>query len=172
MARVLGIDPGLTGALVLIDTVGATLACEPMPRVWVKRSGKQKRVIDELAIANLLYSWAPDECWIEDVYSMPGEGHSGAFTFGLGKGVLMGTIAGCTRRRPLYVAPQVWKHDIKCPNSGHLITRRCNQLFPQCAKLLKSEGKREAAMITLWGALKSGHTIPGSLVPAGLLASD
>lgn len=163
MARILGFDPGLHGACVLIDTQALTLACRPMPLIKVKRSGKMKAVIDEGGLASLLFEWVPDVGWIEDVYSMSGEGHSGAFTFGLGKGVLMGVLAGAGVPRR-YVSPQKWKGDLNVGNEGVLITARCNQLFPRCSKLLKSEGKREAAMITLWGVLADGHEI-GTLSP-------
>lgn len=152
MPRVLGFDPGLSGACVLIDTDAATLACAPMPLVKVKRSGKWKKVIDEEGLALLVREWAPVVGWIEDVYSMRGEGHSGAFTFGLGKGVLMGVLAGCRVPRR-YVSPNKWKNDLNVAKEGWLITKRCDQLFPLCPKLLKSEGKREAAMITLWGII-------------------
>jgi hypothetical protein len=159
MARVLGFDPGLKGACVLIDTVKATLACEPMPITRIKRSKGWKTVLDEGALALLVGSWGPEVGWIEDVYSMPGEGHSGAFTFGEGKGVLKGVLAGLGVPRRL-VHSSVWKRDLKVGNEGFMITARCDRLFPDCAKLLKSEGKREAAMICLWGCLSMELTVP------------
>jgi hypothetical protein len=62
------------------------------------------------------------------------------------------------------VSPSVWKRDLNVGNEGVLITARCDRLFPRCTKLLKSEGKREAAMITLWGCLHDEHIVP-SLSP-------
>lgn len=173
MPRVLGFDPGLKGACVLIDTDACTLACEPMPTIQVKRSGKWKTIIDEEGLALLVLRWDPVVGWIEDVYSRGSgptgdqrrEGIVGAFTFGEGKGILKGVLAGCRVPRR-YVSPQRWKGDLNVGTEGILITARCNKLLPQCAKLLKSEGKREAAMITLWGCLSMELTI-GVLVPAG-----
>lgn len=165
MARVFGVDPGNKGALVLIDTVAATLACEPMPMVKVKRSdGGWKSEIDEGRMAEIVRAWLPIDCgWIEDVYSMPGEGHVGAFTFGEGKGKLKGVLAGCgvPRRK---VHSSVWKRDLNVGDEGVLITARCDRLFPLCSNLLKSEGKREAAMITLWGVLHEGYTVASGLL--------
>lgn len=168
MARIFGTDPGNKGAIVCIDTVAGTLACEPMPMMKVKRSdGRLANELDEGLLAEIVRSWLPLECgWIEDVYSMPGEGHVGAFTFGEGKGKLKGVLAGLgvPRRR---VHASVWKRDLNVGNEGVLITARCDRLFPLCAKLLKSEGKREAAMITLWGVLNTVNTV--DLANLGLL---
>lgn len=165
MPRILGFDPGLTGACVLIDTDRNTLACEPMPTLKVQRNRKWKNTVDEEALALLVIRWDPAVGWIENVFSQGGEGAVGAFSFGEGKGILKGVLAA--RRVPRrYVSPQRWKGDLNCGNEGILITARCNKLFPNCHRLLKSEGKREAAMITLWGVLNMGLKV-GDLHPIG-----
>lgn len=160
MPRILGFDPGFKGAMTLIDTERALLRCEPMPVLRIKRPGRNdKTVIDEDRLALIVRRWDPVVGWIEDVYSMPGEGHAGAFSFGEGKGILKGVLAGLgiPRRK---ASPAAWKRGLHVGNEGVLITAACNKLFPGCAKLLKSEGKREAAMITLWGALQDGVVVP------------
>lgn len=162
--RVLGFDPGLKGACVLIDTDAGTLACEPMPVAVVKRNRKNKTIICEEGLALLVMRWVPDVGWIEDVYSQGGEGAVGAFSFGEGKGLLKGVLAGLRVPRR-YVSPQRWKTDLNVSTEPVLITARCNQLFPACHRLLKSEGKREAAMITLWGCLADNLVIPPALSP-------
>lgn len=175
MPRILGIDPGLKGALVLIDTDAGTLACEPMPIVRQRRSnGKFKTFICEESLALLVRRWGPACGWIEDVFARSSsggpDGEGGhresaraAFSFGEGKGILKGVLAGCGVPRR-YVSPMKWKRDLNVGTEGVLITARCNRLFPECAKLLKSEGKREAAMITLWGCLDDGLKV-GPLIP-------
>lgn len=163
--RVLGIDPGISGALVLIDTDAGTVACEPMPVKKERKSdGGWRSLVDEDRLVDIIVGWAPDVSWIEDVYSRKGEGPVGAFSFGQSKGVLRGALAGCRVPRR-YVSPNKWKTDLKVGDTGFLITLRCNKLFPACAALLKSEGKREAAMITLWGCLDLALQVPPGLLP-------
>lgn len=153
LPRVLGIDPGLHGALVLINSEARKLACAAMPTRKEKRSGgKYKTFVDEDRLLQLIRLWDPDISWLEDVFSKRGDGHVGAFSFGEGKGILKGVLAGCGVPRR-YVSPQKWKADLHVSTEPELITARCNELFPGCERLLKSEGKREAAMIALWACL-------------------
>lgn len=160
----------------MIDTTACTLACEPMPIKVEKRSGgKFKTFLDEDRLCVILRSWVPDVGWIEDVFARSSRGGpegdgghresaSASFTFGEGKGILKGVLAGLGIPRR-YVSPMKWKRDLNVATEGVLITARCNKLFPSCERLLKSEGKREAAMITLWGCLADGHRLLTPAVP-------
>jgi len=98
--RVLGIDPGLSGAYALIDTDHPDTLAEPFPL-----AGKA------LDLAELLREWRilePDVAVIESVHAMPGQGVSSMFTFGRGLGQIEGVLAALEIRRE-YVTPQAWK---------------------------------------------------------------
>jgi len=108
----LGIDPGLSGALALYDPVTEILSIWDMPvRAFTLKSGKKRREIDARRLAVLL----DNECagrdvraCIEKVGAMPGQGVTSMFTFGRAVGTVEGVLAHMGVD-PVYVAPQKWQ---------------------------------------------------------------
>ena len=82
MVSVLGIDPGLSGAIASFD--GSTLVCWPIPSIKAKGRGRE---IDLYAL-NALYPFFDgcDAVYLEQVGARPREGLSSAFKFGTGYG--------------------------------------------------------------------------------------
>ena len=125
MIKILGIDPGLDGGLVMIDGEGNVLAKHVMPVITAeatkkkatkattkttkkkKSKGKGKRSPDLDGIVALLEEMAPDHTYLEKVSARPGNGNVSMFNFGFGFGVLaMGLKA---LRLPFtYILPQKW----------------------------------------------------------------
>jgi hypothetical protein len=93
-----------------------------------------------------------DIAWIEDVFSSPQMGVVSSFSFGEGKGVLKGVLAGCGVPR-FYVSPAKWKADLRISAEKAIAKRQSWKLFPNCKRVLSSSGKAEAGLISLWGAL-------------------
>jgi Holliday junction resolvasome RuvABC endonuclease subunit len=157
MTNTLGIDPGLHGALALVSSAGDLLAAYRMPTYRQQRSrGKFKTFVDEAALAKIFEEHAPDEVWIEDVFSSSQMGVVSSFSFGEGKGILKG-ICGARGLEINYVSPSVWKRDIGVSADKQSSRLRAKALFPFQRKLLTSEGKCEAALIALYGLLTSSH---------------
>ena len=103
----LGIDPGLSGAIAVIQYDEQAIAVLPIPL-----AGKE---IDVTHIINwLTYKTTIQKdgiACIESVHSMPGQGVSSVFKFGFVTGILHGIIR--TLGIPLYtVTPQAWKKEI------------------------------------------------------------
>lgn len=156
--RLVGFDPGLTGGVVFLDTEAKTLAAYSMPTI-TRKNGKSH--LDEGALANLIGSHKPTIGIMEDVYSSPEMGPVSSFTFGEGKGVLKGVLAGCGVERR-YVSPARWKADLRTSADKAHSKELARSVFPACRKLLSNEGKCEAALIVLWLALDLG------CVPVGI----
>ena len=101
-AYFLGIDPGKTGGLCIIDLTGNICNAMPMPI-----NGKEldiARVLGFIKTQNTENMIAA----IERVSAMPGQGVSSMFTFGFGVGTLHGIIR--TLGIPLYnPTPQAWQ---------------------------------------------------------------
>ena len=153
--RILGIDPGRFGALALIDTERATLEVWRMPVETRQLTATTKNIVDAERLAEAARAARADEAWLEDVWSMEGEGHVGAFSFGDSKGVVRGVLGALAV--PLrYVAPARWKADLRVPADKQRAKARAHALFPGCVALLSSEAKAEAAMIALYGTLSAG----------------
>lgn len=97
--RILGIDPGLNGALALVD--GGKL----LDLVDIEASDSR---INAVHLAGLLQRWKPDFAVCEVVTARPGQGVTSMFTFGHGLGTITAVLA--TLGIPyLLIRPQVWQ---------------------------------------------------------------
>lgn len=161
MANVLlGVDPGLHGALAFITDAGDLLAAYKMPTLRQERSRKKfKTFINETTLAEIIKKHTPHVVWIEDVFSSSQMGVVSSFSFGEGKGILKG-ICGALGIKPRYVHPSVWKREIGVTAEKRSSILRAKHLFPFQQKLLTSEGKCEAALIALYGLLATSGPPP------------
>lgn len=152
---ILGIDPGLFGALAFID--GANVRTYDMPVLALKRNGKSKNEPDFLELARIIrdVEGVPSFAVVEQVSAMPGQGVSSMFAFGKTYGGILGVLSALSIRTEL-VAPVTWKrwHRIK-PDSGKDASRAAaKNLFPQQAGLfarVKDDGRADATLIAVWG---------------------
>lgn len=151
MTRILGVDPGKTGALALIDTTDWTIAILDMPQ---EPGTGGKVAVSPAGVARAMDAAAPDYAVIEDVTSSPQMGVTSAFNFGRSLGVLEGACA--SRSILTKVRPQVWKTATKTPKDKTEARRRAMQLFPCAYDLFaraKDDGRAEAALIAFYGLL-------------------
>ena len=154
---ILGIDPGLKGALALWD--GKFLDVMEMP--IIKSTGRGNEVVwPELNdMWDEAFMWA-DHVFLERVHSMPREGVSSAFKFGTVFGGLRAMAAA--KQLPLtLVTPQAWKKEKRVgQGSKEASIIRATELFPAYAKIFrgpkggKKDGVAEAALISLYGYRK------------------
>jgi hypothetical protein len=149
-----GIDPGLSGAVALLDAAtGAVVDLWDMPTLTLARGGKTKREIDAHALAGALGRDRIGHCFIEQVGAMPGQGVSGVFAFGRAYGTAIGVLA--TLGIPMtFVAPVAWKRALSVPAAKDGARARASQLLPSAADrwpLKKHDGRAEAALIALSG---------------------
>lgn len=150
MTLILGIDPGWKGALAFLNPVSRALTTIPMP---VEKRKNGKTYLDCSGVLQALKVVGPiTEAWIEDVYSSPQMGVVSAFSFGEGKGTLVGILAarGVPTR---FVSPSTWKARLNLTSDKNHTKAFARALFPHAGKHLSTEGKCEAALIAQYGAL-------------------
>jgi len=154
--RILGVDPGIGGALALIDTEALTLAITDMP---VEASTKGRNLASPSGLAACFHACGADHLFLEEVGVRPGEGAVGAFSFGRGYGRIEGVAAGSiVSLWP--VKPQLWKSTLHVPADKTQAVTRAKQLFPVAVKAFEGprgglkDGRAEAAMIAFYGCLK------------------
>jgi crossover junction endodeoxyribonuclease RuvC len=153
-----GIDPGLSGALALIDGDDAVRVFD-MPVLQLKRSGKTKNEIDAHALARLFAAQPIGHAFVEQVGAMPGQGVSGVFAFGKVYGVIIGILAALGVPMTL-VPPRTWKTKLHVPSAKDAARFRASQLLPQAAHLWplkKHDGRAEAALLALYGCHFGGE---------------
>ena len=102
-----GIDPGLTGALAVIDTDEGTATVADLPTIeW--GNGAVKRALDLPALAVMLAKIMPDRVVVERVHSMPLQGVASMFSLGMTFGGILGVVAGL-ELPVMVVSPRDWK---------------------------------------------------------------
>lgn len=157
MAVILGVDPGITGALAFIDNEVATLKLFPMPSFMTNRS-KKRYFVDTMGLGLILENNPPLMAYVEEVWSSPQMGEPRAFAFGDSYGCIRGALG--SRLIPYVpVLPQKWKGEMRVPTAKTGARREAMRLFPHCREAfsrVKNDGEAEAALIALYGCLQEG----------------
>ena len=143
---VIGIDPGLTGAIAAVDAdTGALLHVSDMP--------VYDGCVDAIAVAELLEAENVAAVWLEVAQTRPGQGAPGVLRMGRNYGVLIGTIGAL--RLPLHhVTAAVWKRRIGVGADKETSLRRARELWPLHAHEFarkRDDGRAEAALIAVYG---------------------
>lgn len=149
--RVLGVDPGLGGALALIETSLDHLVVHDMP---VAPSGTRgRREITPVLLANMIRALDPDVAYLELVHAMPKQGVTSVFTFGQGYGMLRGVLGALSVPTHL-VRPEAWKRVLRLDQDKAGARAMAINLFPRHATLFaraKDHDRAEAALLAWVG---------------------
>ena len=157
---VIGVDPGLSGAIAIIDVRGGLVDAWDMPTVEIKVGKAMKRRVAPEVIAAELRTYAPHAiAYIEKVSAMPGQGVSSMFAFGEAYGLVRGVLAGmgipCTT-----VTPAVWTKAMRVAAGKDGSRQRAMELWPDKATLfkrVKDDGRADASLIAQWGIAESAR---------------
>jgi crossover junction endodeoxyribonuclease RuvC len=144
----LGIDPGLTGALALLNSDGSLHGVEDLP-VMARGKGRVKHEIDPAALARLLRPHAADIelAVVEQVGSMPGQGVASVFSMGHSLGCIVGVVQALGIPLQL-VAPAVWKRRAGISADKNLARSAAIRLWPAAPlDRIKSHGRAEALLL-------------------------
>src|SRR5262245_10847784 len=122
-----GVDPGVSGGIAIINDDGALVDLTVMPRT-------ERDLLDVFLPVGRGTLGA--RAVLERVHSMPKQGHNGAFTFGRSYGHLQ--MALTAARIPFdEVTPGQWQKAMGCLTGGdkNISKRRAQQLFPTVPKI-------------------------------------
>lgn len=154
----IGIDPGLDGAVAHLDQDGALMDVVDIPVVEVIRNGKRKREVDFRQLARLLATMRDhfgrgEQAVVELVGPMPKQGVSSVFSFGKTYGGILGILAALDI--PVsHVSPPSWKKTLAVRGGKDASRLRASELMPGEAwlwPLKKHDGRAEAALIGYYG---------------------
>lgn len=154
MIKVIGIDPGLSGAIAVINGTDS-LTVFDMPTMTVERNGKAKRQISASELAQILKTAKSDDChvFVEKVSAMAGQGVTSVFSFGRSFGMIEGILAAL--QMPVtYVAPATWVKAVHRGAGKDASRARAMELFPDNQadfKRVKDDGRSDASLIAYWG---------------------
>lgn len=145
MKMILGVDPGMTGALALADVeTGDLHSVIDMPTI--------ENRVDGVAIRMWLNKFDIDYAVIEKVHSMPQQGVASTFKFGAAYGLVLGVVEGLGIPVTL-VSPSKWKKDLEVGSDKEIARAAALEEWPTSNfifKRKKDHGRAEAALLTKW----------------------
>ena len=146
MTFVLGIDPGISGAIAFIPVHDLTrVAVEDVPV-----AGGEINVPE---LANIIRTYRPMMAVIERAQAFRGQGVSSTFNYGRSYGDVRGVIGALDIQLHM-VAPSTWKRHFKLSADKEQCRMYAIRMFPVVAdhfKLKRHHGRAEAALIALYG---------------------
>lgn len=134
----LGIDPGGQGGFAIIKG-NKVIAIYEMPNTPLDLSNVFKGIQKE---------HNPTHTFIEQVQSMPGEGHKGAFTFGRGVGRLEQVLADHSFSYE-FIRPQAWQKQLNIPSRGK------DEAKPAFKERLRKKAQELFPKLSLWSELRT-----------------
>jgi crossover junction endodeoxyribonuclease RuvC len=153
MSGVLGIDPGLSGALALCCDSEWTLLDMPI-------AGDAKhREISGPELCRWLREQRPEHAFIEYAAARPGQGVTSMFRFGVAYGATKMALAACGVPYTV-VTPMKWKPAVGVPKGAdkEASRQRALQLFPEQATKLarkKDHARADAMLLAYFGLHRS-----------------
>ena len=146
----IGIDPGLSGAVGVLDAGGRFVGCHDMP-VSISTTGRRALCPAGLAATLRLY---PDAfALVERVGARPGEGAVGAFSFGQTYGGILAVLASLGIPHDI-VQPATWKRRAGIPAGADKAVsistalRRVPDAQPYLTRK-KDDGRAEALLLAI-----------------------
>ena len=148
--NIIGIDPGLSGGIAMLDPSGALIAVADLPVLRLDKLAW----IDAFALRTWIMEQRegkPCIAVVERVNSMPKQGVASSFQFGVG----FGSILACMRMLslPLHLPrPATWKRQMQLTGKDkHAALDKARQLWPTAElHLSKHDGRAEALLVALW----------------------
>jgi hypothetical protein len=138
---ILGVDPGKSGALAVLDTETHRVTTYDMPAT----TRELHNLIAGLPIIKIAV--------VEKPFYPPQNGPANAGK----KGEAYGTLLGALEWRDIpfrQVPPAEWKRSLNVPTDKNAARQRANEFFPDDADqwpLVKHDGRAEAALIAWYG---------------------
>lgn len=155
--RILGIDPGLSGACVLLDMCESEVIVFDIPVIERRVNGSVKKQIDPYALGQWVdvYRNTIKLAVVEQVNAMPKQGVTSSFNFGFTTGAIHGALAG--NAVPMVtVPPSVWKRDFgllgQDKDASRLAASRIVPKFACHWPLKKHDGRAEAFLLAVYGS--------------------
>lgn len=147
-ALILGVDPGKSGALALIDEDGVLVDVHDMPDATGAALGAHLR--------DLLADHSPHiiaAAWVELVGSRPGQGVASTFKFGANWGAILGALGALEVPVELRT-PAQWKKAMRVTADKASSRQRAAEHWPSDAgrfARVKDDGRAEACLLAEYG---------------------
>ncbi len=156
---ILGIDPGLDGAIAVLTETGELVEIHDMPTLL--DGAKGRRAVNPALFASIVRSTHASRAYCELIGPRPTDGTTGAFGFGRTRGIIEGVLAAAGIPLEM-IAPPVWKRASSiAPGKENKDSARSVAIsrWPSEAALFARKcdcDRAEAALIGLAGLMREG----------------
>jgi hypothetical protein len=157
--NIIGVDPGVTGALALLTDKGDLLDVLDMPSLADGTKGRS--TVNSPLLASMLAKWHARAVFCEFVSARPTDGSVQAFAFGRCRGAVEG-VCGALSLPISLITPQSWKrlHDIPPGDQKDLARSKAIAKWPAMAERFARKldhNRAESALIGLAGLMREGR---------------
>lgn len=145
MTLYLGVDPGFSGAWGMVDHHGKYQSCGDM-------LNNGKHILSRYVHAEIVQAIDRQDIQgvIESVHSMPGQGVSSSFKFGIAFGMAIAIMERINCPWML-VTPHKWKKDMGLTSDKNLSLAMARELWPNAPLERKMDnGRAEALLMAEW----------------------
>lgn len=149
---IIAIDPGLTGAIAVMDHYGDRINIQDLPTIAHGKSTKVRRQIDPANLADIIkknqFIATPTVVVMEAQHPRPGQGVSSVFSLGDSNGVIRGVTASL--EIPLHqISPAKWKKALGLNSDKEISRSTAIKLYPAFSHLLarKRDHNRAEALL-------------------------
>lgn len=159
---VVGIDPGLNGAIAAVRDEHRLVYLSDMPTITEKVNGKDRKYISAVGVSQALRDIAdmfPGDHMVvclEHVSSSPQMGVTSAFNFGHGFGVVEGVVLS-KRIQLSRVRPAIWKKKMGFSADKEHIRAEMLRMFPGTELHLKRHADRAEAIALALYYFRENH---------------
>jgi crossover junction endodeoxyribonuclease RuvC len=148
------VDPGLTGALAVIDQAGVIHLLADLPTIQ-RGSGRVTRELDAAGLAHIVRPFVGKVivATVETVSSRPGQGVASMFSLGHSSGIIAGVLTALGV--PVQgVAPARWKKAMGLIGTDKEAARAAaSRLFPSASlHRVKDHNRADSLLIALWAS--------------------
>lgn len=160
--KILGLDPGLRGAVAIIDIAprpSRVRLCCDLPLMQTNDT----KEIDVVTLGRWILQEEPERAFLERAISMPNtrdgkfKGAKPGSVASFNYGTAFGEARACLKGLLIpyrQVMPGVWKKHFGISKEKEIAVELACHFFPHDARLFTSDHRAEAALIALYGAQK------------------
>jgi crossover junction endodeoxyribonuclease RuvC len=171
---IIGIDPGVNGALAFLDTDRWQLGVIDMPTVEIVVSGEDRKEPSPQALAEIVKEVRPILVCSEKLQNFGFHPNpDDLMKMGRWRGQIEGIVAHAEVGFE-HPYPAQWKRRMGLTSDKKFSRTRANALFPNCAHLwsrVKDHDRAEAAVIALYGCLALEIVPKKSITPIPLIVT-
>lgn len=156
MTIIIGIDPGLTGAIAVLGSHGL-IDMQDMPVMPRSAGGTVKQQVNAAALHTLLKEWTHDHdknefiVFFERVNAMPKQGSASTFSLGHTAGVIEGVVCAAGLAHEV-ITPQSWKKHFRLGKDKDAARALAQRHYPDASLARKKDHNRaESLLIARFG---------------------